>query len=206
VTSWSAAARPSTEEVRSYVRRSFVQAGVGLLVLLVTLGVIGLVWQEELIAITGTVHDSVGVGGLALLVFAADALTSPIPPDIVLLVISKTELASIWLWLVPAAGVISVVAGSAGWLLGKRLGQTEFVLVRWLRARTMNHAVVAHYGRWAVALAALTPVPFSIICWLTGMCHMPYRAFAPVTLLRIPRFIVYYLAIAHADSLLRLLL
>jgi membrane protein YqaA with SNARE-associated domain len=197
--------RPSDGEVRGYVRRSLVNAAVGLALLLVSLGVIGLVWDEELVAAAVSVHEWLGVGGLALLLFAADALSSPIPPDIVLLVISKTELASAWLWLVPAAGALSVAAGSCGWLLGRRLGQTDFALIRWLRSRTLNRALVERYGRWAVAIGAMTPIPFSITCCLTGMCNMPYRAFAPVSLLRIPRFVLYYLAIAHADSVLRLL-
>jgi membrane protein YqaA with SNARE-associated domain len=205
VTTWSAAVGPSEEQLRGYVRRSLVQAGVGLVLLLLALGVIGIVWQAELLAAAAWVHGWLGLGGLALLLIAADALMSPIPPDVVLLVISKTDLAGAWLWLVPAAGVLSVMAGSVGWMLGRGLGRTNSVLIRWMRSRTMNRALVTRYGGWAVAIGALTPIPFSITCWLAGMCHMPYRAFAPISLLRIPRFVVYYLAIAHADALVRLL-
>jgi membrane protein YqaA with SNARE-associated domain len=183
------------------VRRSLLNTAVGLALLLAALGIVGVVWEDELLAATAAVYRWLGLGGLAFLVLAADTLISPIPPDVVLVVISKTTLAPAWLWLVPAAGLVSAVAGSFGWLLGRRLGRTT----RWMRPRSLDRALVTRYGRWAVVLGALTPIPFSLTCWLAGMYRIPYRHFAPITLLRIPRFVAYYLAIANADSLLRMM-
>jgi hypothetical protein len=95
----------------------------------------------------------------------------------VLVVISKTALASAWLWLVPGAGLVSAIAGSFGWLLGRRLGRTS----RWMRAGSLDRALVTRYGRWAIVLGAhADPL---LTCWLAGMYHMLYRQFAPITLL-----------------------
>jgi membrane protein YqaA with SNARE-associated domain len=61
--------------------------------------------------------------------------------------------------------------------------------------------MVQRYGRLTVALGALTPLPFSITCWCAGGLGMPLARFLPVSLLRVPRYVVYYLAIAYADQL-----
>jgi membrane protein YqaA with SNARE-associated domain len=150
------------------------------------------------------VEQHLGVAGLGALVFVSDTLISPLPPDVVLVVIAKTELAADWRWLVPLGGALSALAGCVGFFIGRWLGERRRAVPRWIRGDRLNQALVTRYGRWAVVLGAMTPIPFSVTCWLAGMCNMRFSAFAPITLLRIPRFVVYYLAIAQADVVLRL--
>lgn len=197
----AAATEPSQDELRAYVRRSLVNTAVGLVALLLVLGGIGVVYERELIAAATWVAAQLGIPGLGALVFVADALLSPLPPDVVLVVISKTLLASDWAWLVPLGGLVSAIAGCVGWLIGRALAVRGRGLPRWLSNERLNRALVARYGRWAVVLGALTPIPFSVTCWLAGVCRMPFGSFAPITLLRIPRFVVYYLLIAGAGDL-----
>jgi membrane protein YqaA with SNARE-associated domain len=44
---------------------------------------------------------------------------------------------------------------------------------------------------WALILAAVTPIPYSIGCMAAGALHMPYVHFAPSRVLRLPRIAFY---------------
>ena len=60
---------------------------------------------------------------------------------------------------------------------------------------------VARYGAWAVGIAALTPVPFSVVCWVAGFVRLDFVRFAPMALLRVPRFIIYFAALVFSDTI-----
>jgi membrane protein YqaA with SNARE-associated domain len=197
---------PTDQELQRYVRRSIAQAIGLLVVLVVALAVGSVVWEDELLAVTSWVFDTIGLTGLLLILFVSDSVITPIPPDLVLVVLSRSWVHEYWWIAISLIGVLSVLAGNVAWLLGTRLGQTRPVVLSLGRFRRLNQALIGRYGPWAVALAALTPVPFSIMCWTVGMLHMPWRRFAWVTLLRIPRFVGYYVAIAFADDLGRWLM
>ena len=47
------------------------------------------------------------------------------------------------------------------------------------------------YGVVALGVAALTPLPYSIICWACGATGMRLSIFLTVSLLRIPRVFAY---------------
>lgn len=189
------------DELRRYVRRNVIYAILLLLGLLVGVGLVGLFYEEELLLATRWTYHTIGTPGLALIVFAADAFTSPIPPDLALIVVAKSELAKSWWVVVPLLGAVSVIGGNVGWLVGLKLGETRLARLLFGRFRDKQGALVARYGVVGVALGAMTPIPFSVTCWAAGMFHMPWRRFAVVSLLRLPRFLVYYAAIAFSDDL-----
>lgn len=194
-------------ELGAYVRRNLWMSVVVLLALLAVVGGAGVLYRDTLLVATTSVYDSLGFWGLSAVLFASDALTSPIPPDLVLVVIANSDGAQHWVQLTLLLGLVSMGAGSAGWWLGGHVGRTRWgrlMLKRVMRKRVK--LVVERYGRMGVVLGALTPLPFSITCWLAGMVSMPYRVFWPAAALRIPRIMLYYIAIAYADDLLRLLL
>lgn len=183
-----------------------MRAVVVLVLLLVAVGVLGRWYAPQLLAATGWVYAHVGFGGLLFILFLSDAVITPIPPDAILLVISKSELAAQWPAIILLIGVQSAVAGCVAWTFGKKLGHLRVVQLVFGRFRSKNEALVRRYGRWAVALGAMTPIPFSVTCWIAGMFGMRFKDFAPVTLLRVPRFFIYYVAIAFADDVMRVIL
>ncbi len=185
-------------ELTAYVRRSLRQTLLFLVALFAAVGVCSALYEAELLNATAWTYERLGLLGLLGLVVFADAIASPIPPDVVLVVVSKTELHANWPGVVLLIGALSSVAGCGGYFLGKSLKSTAWVASR-LRRRRLQRALVARYGRWAVALGALTPIPFSVTCWLAGIFGMPLREFAPITLLRVPRFFVYYGLIVAAE-------
>ena len=57
------------------------------------------------------------------------------------------------------------------------------------------------YGIWAVIVAAITPIPFSPVCWIAGMLEMDYKQFLVASLWRIPRFMIWYVIFSLGFSL-----
>ncbi len=191
--------RGDDADLRSYARRNVALGFVVLVALFGGLGLVGIRYARELEAMANAVAHALGVPGLALLIVAADAATAPVPPDLVLVVVAKSELSARWIVIVPLLGIVSAASGSLGYLVGIGLGRTRSARIQFERWRRSQDAVV-RWGRWGVALGALTPVPFSLTCWAAGMVHMRYRDFFWVTLLRVPRFVVYYWAIAASGT------
>lgn len=139
--------------------------------------------------------------GLGLLIVLADSITSPIPPDFVLLVVATTPLKHNALWLIPLGGLLSSLAGVLGWYLGHTAASHRRIAARLANFSARHGVAVAKYGRLTVALGALTPLPFSITCWSAGALGMPLRQFFPMSLLRLPRYVVFYLLIVYAKQL-----
>ena len=183
---------------RLYLKRTIW--GLALLVVLVALLVF--FYGEQVHAITYWVVDTIGLGGIVLLIFITDCVVSPFPPDSVLLIISQSELSKDWYWIIPMIGTISAIAGMTGYAGGRAVSGGPWGQALFGRFRRERGPLIQRYGFWAVTLGALTPLPFSITCWSSGLLQVPFRKVWPATLLRIPRYTVYYLVIASAPELL----
>jgi membrane protein YqaA with SNARE-associated domain len=174
-----------------------------ILLLVVGLGLLSLRHEQELRGLTNDIFALLGLPGLFAILFISDAVFSPIPPDAVLIVLSRTHYHEHWILLVLVIGLQSVLAGSVGYFLGRWFGDARFGRLVLGRVRVQHAALIERRGVLAVAIAALTPLPFSLTCWAAGMLHMPFRRFLWPCWLRLPRFILYYAAIAYADDLAR---
>lgn len=196
--------REQTDALLRYLRRNLL-GSLGILVALILgIGAASLAYEAQMHAAAEWLLGTIGLGGLAAVLFVTDAIVTPVPPDVLLLVVAKSDLADDWARVVLLLGAVSAAAGNAAWLVGRWLGERALPPSVLVRVRLRSRWLVERYGAWAVALGALTPVPFSITCWTAGLLDMPWRTFAWGTLLRIPRFFVYYAAIANADELFRL--
>jgi membrane protein YqaA with SNARE-associated domain len=190
------------QELRAYIRRNLILTGVVLLVLIAGLGILGAWYEQELQTVAVASFETLGVPGLALLVFAADSVTSPIPPDVALIVIANSALKTAWWTPVLLLGLVSTSAGCVAWWIGGHLGRTRFATLVFQRALKPSHrALITRYGRLGVVVGALTPVPFSLTCYLAGMVSMRFREVLPACAVRIPRLIVYYAVIAESTRL-----
>lgn len=188
-------------ERRTYIRRNVWRTLVSVVVLFGLLLAASIKYDAEIRVFTQWVFQFGGLWGLGLLVFLADSITSPIPPDFVLLVVATTNLKLQAWWLIPLGGGVSTTAGVAGWYLGGKLSEHRR-LGPWLAKVSLRHAsAITKYGRLTVALGALTPLPFSITCWTAGALKMPFGRFLPVSLLRLPRYVLFYLLIAYTQEL-----
>jgi membrane protein YqaA with SNARE-associated domain len=185
-------------ELSSYIRRNLIRAAITLIVLFGALAAVGKVFQPELIALTESIYQTIGVAGLLGVLFVSDAMFSPLPPDVVLIVIANSELSSEWPWLLPTIGALSAIAGNLGWWFGHRFARFEWA-TRWTQKLRKKYSdQILRYDRWAIVLGAITPLPFSLICITAGALGMRWRRLAPITLLRIPRFALVYIVVAYS--------
>ena len=96
--------------------------------------------------------------------------------------------------------IASVLGGLGGYYIGHKLKKRKWVIRLTSGFREKAEDLFHRYGRWAVVLAALTPIPFSTICWTAGIFNMKFEKFWPTTLFRIPRMILwYYLILLGVD-------
>lgn len=188
-------------ELKAYRRRHLLLAGALLLAMFIGAGLLGRFFQTEVATYTQLIADVFGFWGLAGLLFVSDSLLSPLPPDVILLIIAKSGLREQWPILVTILGLISTFAGSAGWMMGRFLISTSWA-PRFLTDFSQRQAgFVTKFGKWAVILGALTPLPFSVTCWAAGFLKMPYRPFALAASTRFFRIVFYYLAIHYSNWL-----
>ena len=137
--------------------------------------------------------EVLGYAGIGVGIMASDMFTLPIPPDFYLAVAVTGGLGA--LGTIASASAGSILGGIGAFAIGRWLGNARFTARLVTPFRERGTRLVQRYGSVAVIIAALTPIPFSIVCTLTGMMGMRWGRFLPATLFRIPRFVLYFYAI-----------
>ncbi len=134
--------------------------------------------------------EFLGPIGLFIGVFASDALGFPVPPSTYLFaaVAAESPIA-----IVLAITIIASITGATvAYHVGPLLTRAPIVGRILERHRPRGEALFERWGIWAVGIAALTPLPFALFCWLAGIYKMPFKRFFSATLVRAPRIIAYY--------------
>jgi uncharacterized membrane protein YdjX (TVP38/TMEM64 family) len=86
----------------------------------------------------------------------------------------------------------SVVAANVAYKVAGALAHVPFVRRRIEASRPKIDPLFAKYGYYAVAIGAMSPIPFSLLCYVAGLYRVPYRIYAVLVLMRIPRLLVFY--------------
>lgn len=188
---------PLSSELRSLIGKKFLLAAMSLFGLGLAAAFLVVNLKSELNAVTEAVFSSVGLGGVAAMLFITDAFVSPFPPDSLLILIAASKYHQNWPILIPILGLVSAVAGCVGYGCGLYFSNHSWAVTWFGNFRAKSEASIRRYGPWGVAIGALTPVPFSITCWGAGLLHVPFRSVWPSCLLRVPRYVVYYAVIAY---------
>jgi membrane protein YqaA with SNARE-associated domain len=188
-------------DLRKLIRKHFLGAALSLAVIVGIAVILTVKYRAELDSFTLYIFDAVGIGGLGLLLFITDAFVSPFPPDSVLILIAASPYHESWPWLLPLLGLVSTSAGCLGYGCGRLLSNKPWAKKWFDTAHSKSEDLVGRYGPWAVALGALTPLPFSITCWTAGIMRLKFRRFLLPAFLRIPRYVAYYAAIAYFPRL-----
>lgn len=160
---------------------------LGIVLLVGALALVAYTFRDELLLTSHWFVEHLGGAGVGLGFLLPDALTLPIPQDAFL---AFGLMGGLDFWSIAAWGTVgSVVGGSLGFFLGRYLGST-----RWYRHRTrglQSEALVQRYGVGAVAIGALTPLPYSLTCWAAGALGMPFLPFLAASSLRVIRVLGY---------------
>ena len=91
--------------------------------------------------------------------------------------------------------VSSVLAANVAYRIATSIARIPFMHNRIERSRVKIDPLFAKYGYYAVAIGAILPIPFSLLCYLAGLYRVPYRVYAVLVLLRVPRLLAFYLLI-----------
>lgn len=142
-----------------------------------------------------------GYAGVFLSTWAIDTFTLPVSPDIILAFVAHEGGKLDHVLSLALICVASVAGGNTGFYLARRLGRLRWVERRLAKSYRSGQRLFQRFGVWAVVIAGLTPVPFSIVCWLAGLYHMSAFKFFLATLSRIPRFVGWYYVIRFGFSL-----
>lgn len=148
---------------------------------------LGWLFHEPLIELGRWFVARFGGPGIAVGFYFPDAFTMPVPND---------AFTAFGLWggmpfgrVVAWGSLGSLAGGSTGWLIGRHLLARSHKLQAYIKRRGGDE-MTAHLrrgGRWFLAIAAVSPVPYSVTCWAAGATKMPYVEFLIISLLRIPR-------------------
>jgi membrane protein YqaA with SNARE-associated domain len=134
-----------------------------------------------------------GYGGMFAATLFMDTFIVPVSPDIIIFVSIAGNVNTFWA--IFTIALASMIAGNLGYLIGKFLGNRKVVMKRLEKYERKGRYLMKKYGLWAVIVGAMTPIPFSAICWLAGILDMKYTHFLAGVLWRVPRFLLWYIII-----------
>lgn len=135
-----------------------------------------------------------GYPGMALGALVSDLTTFPVPPQFYM--VTAVSAGAPWPPTLFFIALGSVLGGAGAYRLGSRLAAVPWVRPRVEGSRPWVDRLVARYGAWGMAVAAMSPIPFSVLCYLTGAYRLGPRAAAIVLGLRVPRLAIFYALIA----------
>ncbi|MFQ6091375.1 MAG: YqaA family protein [bacterium] len=117
------------------------------------------------------------------------AVYQPIGPDLFILGEGGLGLNASLAALVALVG--TVLGAMAAYWLGRHLGFAVLTRLFGVKERRLRKGerLYNRYGLWAVAIAAVSPIPLREICWLAGVFRMSFRAYLCALMLGlVPRF------------------
>lgn len=182
---------PAAIDAEVSLRPVIIQTVIVTAALFVGIAISAVLLREPLEGFAHWVVENLGLFGVFIGVLLTDAFTLPIPPDTYLFVAVASHAPVVPMLTVCCAG--SVIAGSIAYRVGPFIQRLPFLRKRLEHFRSRGEHLFLRYGTWTVAIAALTPIPFSVTCWLAGIYKMPYRPFVLATFARVPRLVGYYM-------------
>lgn len=179
---------------RASRKRDLVRTGAQLVLSLVALfGLIalaGYLAREQLDALGRAFVQHFGLAGMFVGTYLADAFSFPIPPQFYMLTAITAGVSHVAA--LATISVASLLAGYTGYRLAGRIARVRLFARRIEATRPRVDRLFERYGYWAIAIGSLTPVPFSVLCYLSGLYRIPPRYLPALLLFRVPRLILFY--------------
>ena len=165
------------------------------------LGVAALAWalQDPIVRLGSWFVQELGVVGLALSVIVMDSCPIPMTNEPVVL-LAITGGMDLW-WAFWVAALSSTFAGFVGYSGGWILKHTTSLAGRFRERFADAAAYMERYGAQGVAIAALTPIPFSLSTWSAGLLGVPLWKVMLASTLRIVKTAFYLWLLLQGWSL-----
>jgi membrane protein YqaA with SNARE-associated domain len=135
-----------------------------------------------------------GYPGMALGTFVSDLTTFPVPPQFYML--TAVSAGAPWPRALASIALGSVVGGAGAWRLGGHFERARWIGARVEATRPWVERLRTRYGAWGMVVASLSPIPFSLLCYLTGAYRLGRRDAFIVLVMRVPRLAIFYALIA----------
>ena len=113
-------------------------------------------------------------------------------PEILIVWADETEFPVLTLGLLAS---ISYVGGLVSYFIGRYLSTRKLIRERLIMHYATTMRQLKRFGGLLVIIAALTPLPYPIVCQLCGINKFPFKTFALLTLVRFLRFALYGLVL-----------
>ena len=94
-------------------------------------------------------------------------------------------------WMLALLATLSYTAGIVSYFIGRFWSTRKIVRERILERNATTMDQLRRFGGLLIILAALTPLPYPIVCHLSGMNKYPFKYFVWITLVRFLRFGLY---------------
>lgn len=143
----------------------------------------------EVNAFVEQLYDDLGFWGISLYVYLCDTFVLPLTPDVIFpLIADEWNIIQITFFI----GTASVLGGLTGYWIGRLLSLIKFINRFTSKIGRSHHQLIKEKGAWAIALAALTPIPYSTVCWSAGILKVDFKKVVIASLVRYPRMLIYY--------------
>lgn len=166
-------------------RRLVISSVVALAGVMIVVAALGYFFHEPLLRVSQGFVEKFAGPGIALGFYLPDAFTLPLPNDVVTLLGLNGGMGFVEVCAWATAG--SLAGGTTGYWIGRYLRGTKLVRRVFERSGGQAQAILDRYGALAVAVAAITPLPYSIFCWAAGAGRVRFSTFLLVSQLRILR-------------------
>ncbi len=138
------------------------------------------------------IEEFVGHYGYPLVLlfsFLSEATIQPIGPDLVIITGVISGLNHFLVFFIASLG--SILASFLDFWLGKRYGKIGFTRLFGKKKFEKYGKPYKKYGKYGLLISSLTPVPYVLFCWVSGIFNMKIRQFIYFGVIpRILRFLV----------------
>ena len=180
----------SKREFYSFFSKNIIKGFIYLIVLIGLLILFKSYFNNQYESIEHAVSDS--YYRMFFIFLVSEVFVGILPPELFMFWSSDDP----WQYYVTAVSTMTLVSLFAGWLnyrLGRILGQREFFMNLFQKRFRLKkyRKKYDQYGSGLIIVAALTPLPFSLISMLTGTLLYPQKKYLLFASFRIIRFVVY---------------
>ena len=126
--------------------------------------------------------------GLISLFFFSEVSFGFITPELLIVWADETLKPN---WMLTLLATLSYTAGIVSYFIGRFWSTRKIVRERILERNATTMDQLRRFGGLLIILAALTPLPYPIVCQLSGMNNYPFKYFVWITLVRFLRFGLY---------------
>ncbi|PIQ49997.1 MAG: hypothetical protein COW03_02245 [Cytophagales bacterium CG12_big_fil_rev_8_21_14_0_65_40_12] len=140
---------------------------------------------------------------LMLVIFLTSEIFVGLLPPELFMIWSIDDPGLVYAIIIMAMAIISLFAGLINYWIGKEISTKAFFKRIFLKKRLKKYQKqYDQYGGGLIIVAAITPIPYALICLLTGSLSYPIRKFLIFSSFRLLRFIVYGLVIWNLEGVI----